>query len=161
MATSTTARKNSGKHEKLIVRNMVREELPNEGVLRYGEEEKGTSGAFAMMSGWQVDLSQVHIAYSWIHEVPTPNPYVLEHVHDYDEVLLFMGDNPHDLDDLGAVAEIDLEGETYVIDTSAAIYIPRGMRHCPLGYQRVDRPLSFIALSLNPTYESPTGSGRQ
>ncbi|WP_028921623.1 hypothetical protein [Pseudonocardia acaciae] len=138
--------------ESYIVRKMVREELPNEGVLAYGEVEGGTSGAFAMMSGRQVPASKVHVAYSWIYRVPTPNPYVLEHTHDYDEVLLFMGNNPDDLDDLGAVAHIDLDGTTHVIDTSTAIYIPAGTRHCPLGYERVDRPLSFIALSLHPEY---------
>lgn len=141
-----------GRHESQFVRKMKRESLPNEGELAYGEEEKGTSGAFAMLSDWQVDISKVHIAYSWIYEVPTPNPYVLAHTHPYDEVLLWMGNNPHDLDDLGAVAEIDLEDETYLVDTSTALYIPAGMRHCPLGYQRVDRPFSFIALSLNGHY---------
>ena len=148
-----------GEFEKWIVRKGVRESLPNEGELAYGETEAGTSGAHALLSNWQVDVSNIHIAYSWIHQVPTPNPYVLEHRHDYDEVLLFMGNNPDDLDDLGAVAELDIEGETYVIDSTASVYIPAGTRHCPLGYRSVDRPISFIALSLNGGYESHGRNG--
>ncbi|MEV8638974.1 hypothetical protein AB0395_45700 [Streptosporangium sp. NPDC051023] len=144
----------AGTHEHLFVRDMVREELPNEGELAYGEVEKGTSGAFALMSGWQVDPSKIHIAYSWIYEVPTPNPYVLEHTHPYDEVLIWMGSNSEDKNDLGAESWIELEGERYTIDTTTALYIPAGMRHCPLGYVRVDRPISFIALSLNGEYVS-------
>ncbi|PPK65179.1 hypothetical protein V5P93_003616 [Actinokineospora auranticolor] len=144
----------AGKYEKYIVRNMVREELPNEGVLAYGEVEGGTSGAHALISGWQVPGCQVHIAYSWIYQVPTPNPYVLEHTHEYDEVLLWMGSNPDDINDLGAVAELTIEGEVYEISTSASVYIPAGVRHCPLGYKSVDRPFQFIALSLHPEYKS-------
>ncbi len=34
-------------------------------MLAYGETKGGTSGAHALISGWQVDGAKVHVAYSW------------------------------------------------------------------------------------------------
>lgn len=35
-----------------------------------------------------------------------------------------------------------------------SVYIPAGTRHCPLGFNRVDRPFRFSALSLSTEYAS-------
>jgi len=87
--------------------------------------------------------AQIHMTYIWVNEVDQETPWVAEHVHDYDEVLIWTGSDPANPRDLGA--EIYMEG---------SIYIPAGTRHCPLGFIRVDRPFTFSALSLAPEYRS-------
>jgi len=47
-----------------------------------------------------------HVFISGIHTVPDPNPWLEFHAHPYDEILLFMGTDPHDIEDLGAEVEI-------------------------------------------------------
>ena len=68
-------------------------------------------------------------------------PAIAAHTHDYDEILAYFGtdvDNPHDL---GAEIEIWLEDEQYFITKSCIIFIPAGLRHCPLKLRSISRPV--------------------
>lgn len=98
--------------------------------------------------------SQVNMSHVWIGETDQPSHWVDPHVHDYDEVLIWTGSDPENPRDLGAEIYLDIEGERHVITTSGSVYIPAGVIHCPLGWNRVDRPFRFSALSLSPSYRS-------
>jgi hypothetical protein len=63
------------------------------------------------------------------------------HVHDTDEIIGFFGNDPEHPYDLGGEVEIWLEDEKHVIDRSCMIFVPAGMKHCPLAFTRVDRPI--------------------
>lgn len=39
--------------------------------------------------------------------------------------------------------------ERHIITTSGSVYIPAGLKHCPLGFNRVDRPFRFLAIALS------------
>ena len=77
-----------------------------------------------------------------------------EHQHTYDEILVWMGSDPNDVHDLGAELYFDIQGERHLVRTTGSVYIPAGTRHCPLGFNVVNRPFTFISLSLSPTYSS-------
>jgi hypothetical protein len=68
-------------------------------------------------------------------------PLVDAHTHDFDEVITFFGSNPDDPDDLCGQVEIWLEDEQYLLTKSSLIFVPKGMKHCPLFIRRVDRPI--------------------
>jgi len=109
--------------------------------------------------GWLVhaDLfpeTQINMTHVWIHETDTPVHWANAHAHDYDEVLIWTGGDPDNPHDLGAEIYMDIEGERHIITTSGSVYIPAGTEHCPLGFNRVDRPFRFSALSLAPRYSS-------
>ena len=63
------------------------------------------------------------------------------HTHPFDEVLTYFGSNPDDPHDLGGELEMWLEDEKFVMTKSFIIYIPAGMKHCPLILKRVERPI--------------------
>lgn len=63
------------------------------------------------------------------------------HTHDADEIIGFFGNDPDDRYNLGAEIEFWLEDEMHLITTSALIFVPGGMKHCPLILRRVDRPI--------------------
>jgi hypothetical protein len=63
------------------------------------------------------------------------------HTHDFDEVVGFFGSNPEDVHDLGGEIEMWLDDEKHVIDKSCLIFIPAGLKHCPLKINRVERPI--------------------
>jgi len=73
------------------------------------------------------------------------------HVHPADEVLVFLGMDPNDLDYLGAEIEIDIgkEQERHLINKPAAVICPAGVPHTPLVTRWVDRPFAFFAVSLS------------
>jgi hypothetical protein len=75
------------------------------------------------------------------------------HSHDYDQYLVFIGGDLGSKD-LGGEAEICLgeEQEKYTVNTSAIIYIPKGVMHCPLTHKRVDKPYLFLDIFLASKY---------
>ena len=75
------------------------------------------------------------------------------HTHEYDEIIGFFGSNPDDPYDLGGEVEIWLEDEQYILTSSCMIFVPRGMKHCPLLLRRVDRPIFHFTTVNGPTYE--------
>ena len=88
----------------------------------------------------QVVEGAFHMNVSWYLKVATTfadQP----HVHDTDEIIGFFGSDPADPYDLGGEVEIWLEDERHVIDRSCMIFVPAGMKHCPLAFTRVDRPI--------------------
>jgi hypothetical protein len=74
------------------------------------------------------------------------------HWHDFDEVITFIGNNVEDPYDLGGEIEIWLEGEPQRLTRSSLLFIPRGMRHCPLIIRRVDRPIFHTAMGTGGIY---------
>jgi hypothetical protein len=72
------------------------------------------------------------------------------HRHDYEEVFLFLGTNPHDTTDLGAEIEFWLgegkERDKVVLTTSSAVYVPGGLVHFPLTYRNVKRPVMQVTI---------------
>jgi len=63
------------------------------------------------------------------------------HTHDWDEVLAFFGTNPEDPHDLCGEVELWLENEKHIITKSCLVFIPKGVKHCPMILKRVDRPI--------------------
>ena len=66
---------------------------------------------------------------------------VKTHTHDFDEVLTFIGTDPEDPYDLNGEIEFWMEDEKILITSSCAVFVPKGMKHCPFIVRRVDRPI--------------------
>ena len=98
--------------------------------------------------------AQINMTHIWIHPSDEPQLWVNPHVHDYDEVLIWTGGDPDNPKDLGAEIYMEIDGERHTITTSGCVYIPAGTVHCPLGFNRIDRPFRFSALSLAPKYRA-------
>jgi hypothetical protein len=68
-------------------------------------------------------------------------PGVEAHVHDYDEILGFYGVDPYNPTELFAEVEFWIENERYMLTKSCTIYIPKGLKHCPMWIRRLDKPI--------------------
>ena len=74
------------------------------------------------------------------------------HIHDVDEVLGFYGSDIQNPRNLGGEIEFWLEEEKYVLDTSFLVFIPKGMKHCPLKLLSIERPIFHVGVMLNGQY---------
>ena len=101
-------------------------------------EDEILKGAFSVICSWYWKATE---------EEGSPS-----HVHDFDEVVGFLGSDYKNPSDLGGEVEFWLEDEKYLLTKSCLIYAPKGMRHCPLRVTRVDRPFMFLAFSMTPRY---------
>jgi hypothetical protein len=63
------------------------------------------------------------------------------HSHDFDEVLGFIGTDWENPTALNGEVEFWLEDEKYILTKSCVVFIPKGLKHCPLQVHKVDRPI--------------------
>ena len=79
-------------------------------------------------------------------------PLVERHTHDYDEVLSFFGTDPEDPHDLCGEIEFWMDDEKHILEKSSMIFVPKGLRHCPLIIRRVDRPIFHFSTGQTTSY---------
>jgi quercetin dioxygenase-like cupin family protein len=76
-----------------------------------------------------------------------------EHEHDFDEYLIFLGTNPDDVFDLGGEVELWLGGEKHILTETCAVFIPAGLKHTPVYFRRIDRPIWYGATGPTKSYK--------
>ena len=106
------------------------------------------------------DLLGLKLNFCWtIHDQPGAwmrGPGRGAHVHSTDEVIVFAGTEPADIDYLGAEIQMDLgaEHERYVIDQPTAVVIPAGTPHNPIVTRWVDHPFGVLMMSLGESHDT-------
>ena len=90
----------------------------------------------------------------------------IQHRHPQDEYLIFLGASFPNVFEFDADIQFTLgkegEGEEiYHITKPTIVRIPAGVYHCPLKFERVDKPILFLALCMMPMfgaiYDTPEG----
>lgn len=94
-------------------------------------------GAFQMNTSWYI-APTVHLNVS--------------HTHDSDEIIGFFGSNPKDPYTLGGEIEFWLEDEKFMLTKTTMIFVPKGMKHCPLILRRVDSPIFHFSTLVGGEY---------
>ena len=117
------------------------------------DTNRKSGGNADYIAGWSgKDFEDFGLNFTWAFHTGLGTWHERDpHVHPYNEVLLFVGLNSDNPEDLGAEIEIAMgkELEKHVFDTSTIIVAPGGLVHCPLITRRVDRPYGFSAICLN------------
>ena len=134
------------KYEKYILTEL---EVPK--IVQYDPEEYNSRATRVL---WLEDeimkgASSVIISWYWKATDYDGSP---SHVHDFDEIIGFIGNDPQNVKDLGGEVEFWLEDEKYLLTQSCLIFAPAGLRHCPLRVTKVERPFLFLAFSLTNKY---------
>ena len=87
-----------------------------------------------------------HMGFVWALRTSSHEQELEAHTHNCNEILGWIGtdwQNPHDL---GGEIEFWLEDEKYILRKSCIIYIPKGMKHCPLKDLKIDRPFIHFGM---------------
>ncbi len=131
-------------YNKLLVRKPAYEV----GVEAVGKHTGHQMPSMTYMSNALVPGSNTYMEVSWIYDVPTPNPYVFEHAHNYDEIVMHIGSDPENPEALGAEMTINVEGQPLSFNRTTALFLPKGTKHGPLTWQKVNRPHIEITIML-------------
>ena len=75
-----------------------------------------------------------------------------EHSHDFEEVLAFFGSDNDKPRDLCGELEIWLAGVKHTITRTSLIFIPRGMKHCPATFRKIDKPIFHFSIGSTNQY---------
>jgi len=149
----------------LIPNTMAARPLTAEDETQYGGMVQGGRKPGPGMSEHAVwmfgkDLEGMDLNFCWgIHKRPglwLRGPGSGAHVHPHDEVLLFAGTDPSNIDYLGAEIQIDMgpERERHIIDQPTAVVCPAGLQHNPIVTRWVDKPFAFLLMSLGARHET-------
>ena len=119
---------------------LVRKPAYEVGVQAVGKHKGHQVPSMTYMSNSLVPGSNTYVEVSWIYDVPTPNPYVFEHAHNYNEIVMHIGSDPENPEALGGEMTIEVEGQPLTFDRTTALFLPKGTRHGPLTWKKVTRP---------------------
>ena len=89
-----------------------------------------------------------YLGLGWIYGTPEPNPNVMEHTHDYDEIILYYGGDYKRPQVLGGEIEFYIGGQKISINTTTCMYIPAGTPHGPFIWKKFDFPHVEMAFML-------------
>jgi hypothetical protein len=137
---------NEKKYRKYILTEL---KLPENVQYREEEYNKRATRILWLEDEIMEGASSVILSWYWKATEKEGSP---SHVHDFDEIVGFIGNDPQNPYDLGGEVEFWMEDEQYLLDKSCLIWVPKGLRHCPLRVTRVDRPILFLAISMTKKY---------
>jgi hypothetical protein len=100
----------------------------------------GRIQAMTLMSNSLIPGSNTYVEVGWISSMPDPNPHIFEHAHDYDEIVMHIGTDPDDQEDLGAEIEFVVDGRPLILAKTSAVFVPKGVKHGPLTWKSFTRP---------------------
>lgn len=83
----------------------------------------------------------------WISKWPSEDTLEKAHWHDFVEVLVFIGCNQEDPHDLGGEVSIWLDEKKEVLTRSCIVFVPQGTKHCPIQFNRIERPIFFMTMA--------------
>jgi hypothetical protein len=90
----------------------------------------------------------MYLEVGWIWDMPTPNPHIHEHSHSFDEIVLHIGSDPDNPEDLGGEIEYVMAGEPLVFNKTSALFVPAGVKHGPLTWKKFSRPHLEMAIMI-------------
>ncbi len=147
------------KYEKLIFYDAKPLDISQEELAKIKEEQRKEKTMVDSTHLLNLDETRAegapYLDFHWLWEGSAEGYLEKEHVHDFDEFIGFIGtkgqDDPRSLD---SEIEVWLGGEKYMIAESCLIFVPKGMRHCPIKFTRIGSPVLFFTGGLATSYSS-------
>jgi hypothetical protein len=127
-------------YEQYVIRSPMREAGAN---FKNGRQ----SPTMTYMSRTQINVANTYIEFGWIWDKVVPG--IPKMIHDnYDEIVLHIGGDPNDPEDLGADMEFGMGDDLLQFNKSYGMWIPRGVVHGPLNWHEVRKPHIEMAIML-------------
>jgi len=127
-------------YEQYVVRSPVREAGPD-----YVEGRQNPTMTY--LSGTQIRGMSHYMEFGWIWDVPSRPIPKMRH-DNFDELVLHIGSDPDEPEDLGATLEFGFGEELLEFDTTHCGYLPRSVTHGPIIWKEVHRPMIEFAMMI-------------
>jgi mannose-6-phosphate isomerase-like protein (cupin superfamily) len=146
-----------GKYDKYIFYDVKPIEIPPEQLAKIKEEQKRQQSMVDSTHLLNLDTTRSegapYLDFHWLWPGSAKGYAEAEHTHDFDEFLGFIGAaDQNNQRDLGSEIEVWLGGEKYMITKSCLIYVPKGVRHCPIRFTRIGKPVLFFTGGMATSY---------
>lgn len=146
-----------GKYGKYIFQDVKPLDIPPDVLAKIKEEQKVQQSMVPSTHLLNLDTTRTegapYLDFHWLWPGTAKGYAEQEHSHDFDEFIGFIGvKGQKDFRNLGAEIEVWLGGEKYIIDKCCLIYVPKGTRHCPIRFTRIDSPVLFFTGGMATSY---------
>lgn len=139
-------KKDTFDYEQYVIRSPIRE---SGAIFMKGRQ----SPTMTYISRPQINVANYYLEFGWIWGIVEPNIPEMRH-EKYDEIVLHIGGDLDNPEDLGADMEFGIGGDLLSFNTSYGVFIPKGLRHGPLNWNNVRKPHIEMAIMLGAgTYE--------
>jgi hypothetical protein len=106
--------------------------------------------SLTLMSNELVPGSNIEVMFNWILKKPDMNPEKpFSHAHDYDEMIINIGTDPNNPEDLGGEVVGFLGDERHTLNKTSAVFVPRNVEHGVAAFNKFDRPYIQMAIKLS------------
>jgi hypothetical protein len=106
--------------------------------------------SLTVMSNELVPGCNVDIMLNWISKIPEMKlDKPIGHKHNYDEIIVNIGTNPNDPEDLGGEVVGFLGNEKHTLNKTSAVFVPRNVEHGVVAFNRFERPYLQMAFKLS------------
>ena len=131
--------------------------IPPELIEKMQERRKDTqstikSTRLLWMDNEMVEGASFYMECVWLWSGSVAGSTEEPHVHDFDEIIGFVGCNPDSPHDLDGEIELWLEDEKYNITKSCLVFIPAGLRHCPMIFRNINKPVLLMTIGNRSMY---------
>ncbi|MFC1910224.1 hypothetical protein ACFLXC_02875 [Chloroflexota bacterium] len=67
--------------------------------------------------------------------MPTPNPHILKHDNNYNAIVMYVGTDPENPEELVGEIEFEISGEKLMINRTVALSVPPGCTPWPVNME--------------------------
>jgi hypothetical protein len=107
-----------------------------------------TSPTLLLMNSDLVPESKYNIEFAWVTGIPDPDPFSKIHTHEYNSVMLFIGGDCRDPENLNADIEFAMGDKILKINSTGSVFIPAGVPHGQSTWKNVTKPHVMISLGI-------------
>ena len=140
--TGLPLKKDKFDYEQYVIRSPIREVGAGADFVRGRQTPTMT-----YMNRNQINIANYYIEFGWIWDIVDPDIPKMRH-DKYDEIVLHIGGDPENPEDLGATMQFGLGEDLLEFDTNYAMWIPKGLDHGPLIWKEVRKPHIEMAIML-------------
>lgn len=133
--------------------------IDERGIMRPAVRGVGAGNADSLLWMYGNDLEGVDVNFLWGHYTRCGKWHRggEAHTHPEEEILIFVGLDPDNINELGAELEVGMgeNCERHIFNKPTVAICPKGFPHLPLITRWVDKPYGFIVICLNGEHDSP------
>ncbi len=126
--------------DKYVIQDLSKAPFTAEDLKRYNER----ATRILWLDDKVVPGSAFQMGCAWYRKPILGGPQ--PHTHDVGEILGFFGNDPDDPYNLHGEVELYLGDQKFTINKTTMVWIPPGLKHCPLTVPRVDQPIFHFSV---------------
>lgn len=132
-------------------------ENPHMNLEQVGMIGPGNADSLIWLYGDQVENLEVNFTWGYYTQCGKWHRGGEAHTHPEEEILVFVGLDPSDINFLGAELEIGLgrDYERHIFNKPTVVICPKGFPHLPLITRWVDKPYGFFVICLSGEHDAP------